>query len=79
MILQLITKTTEKGSEERFNALCNVLGKSIIGSLWVYATRDVDSIIETYLALPSIVSLLGIGTVRYLKVSSSLPNTQHQP
>jgi hypothetical protein len=70
VMLELVTKTTKHGSEERFDQLCQLLGKSIIGSLWVYASRDLDSIRATYNAFPSIVGLLGIGTVRYIKVKS---------
>jgi Tti2 family len=70
VILNLITKTTRHGSEERFDQLCQLLGKGIIGSLWVYATRDLDSIRATYHAIPSVLELLGFGTIRYLKVKS---------
>jgi hypothetical protein len=68
--LKLIANTTRQGTEERFELLRNLLGNSIIGSLWVYTAKDLESMRATYLVLPSVLNLFGIGSVIYLKVCS---------
>ena len=70
ILLRLISKTAGVNSEDRFNRLCLLLGKIIIGGLWVNI-RDSAVIAATYTCLPSITALLGIGTIKYLKVTTS--------
>ena len=67
----LIEKTTCPGSAQRFNHLCEMLGDSIIGSVWLYGSSEPDSIMATLEGLPVIMSELGIGVSRYLKVCVS--------
>ncbi|OBZ71884.1 hypothetical protein A0H81_08168 [Grifola frondosa] len=65
--ISLIHKTTTRESAARFDQLCSILGDGIIGSIWVYATRNPDALEASLDVLPEIVDALGIGTVRYLK------------
>jgi len=69
-LLTLIQHTTKPGSTERFNQLCVLLGESIIGSVWLYAANDKDTIEASVEVLPGVVSMLRVGCVRYLKVRS---------
>jgi len=66
-LTSLVLLTTSVGSEKQFDQLCSILGDGIMGSVWVYATRESDAIEASVDALPGIVQALGIGTVRYLK------------
>ncbi|KAL5527207.1 hypothetical protein ACEPAG_5998 [Sanghuangporus baumii] len=67
IILRLIDMTTSPDSAERFDQLCNLLGDHIIGAIWVFASRERETIEASMDILPSIVQPLGIGTVRYVK------------
>lgn len=67
--LAVLERTTEEGDEKRFDAVCDLLGERIVGGVWVYASREVDAIEATMDVIPEVVSILGIGTARYLKVS----------
>jgi hypothetical protein len=67
-ILSLIQLTTTPGSAERFNQLCALLGDAIIGGIWIYSPNDSDGILASIDVLPPVVSMLGIGSARYLKV-----------
>jgi len=53
--------------KERFNNLSSILGDGIIGSIWMYASRDLSTIKASIDVLPLVVEGLGIGSVRYLK------------
>jgi hypothetical protein len=61
----------DKG-KQRFDQLCSMLGDGIIGSIWMYASRDVATIKASIEVLPMLVEALDIGSVRYLKVSLQL-------
>ncbi|KAI0079759.1 hypothetical protein K474DRAFT_566633 [Panus rudis PR-1116 ss-1] len=65
--LTLVELTAAPGSVERFNQLCSLLGESIIGSIWLYASNDPETIEATLDVLPAIVFCLDIGVTRYLK------------
>ncbi|TFK56229.1 hypothetical protein OE88DRAFT_1641915 [Heliocybe sulcata] len=75
VLLTLIQQTTHPGSSERFNQLCQVLGESIIGSIWLYAANDKDTIQASVEVLPGVVNALGLGSVRYLK--ALIPQLTH--
>ena len=70
VILRLIEMTTSPGSAERFDQLCTLLGDHIVGAIWLYASREPETIEASMDVLPSVVHALGIGTVRYIKVRS---------
>ena len=55
-------------SEERFDRLSHLLGNSIIGGVWVYASSEEGVIRASLDVLPSVVHAMGIGTTRYLMV-----------
>ncbi|KAI0773742.1 hypothetical protein C8Q74DRAFT_1417939 [Fomes fomentarius] len=65
--LRLIDLTTDVGSASRFEQLCTLLGDSIIGNIWIYASQEPDAIQASVDAIPEIVRLLDVGTARYLK------------
>ena len=67
--VRLIERTTGEGSEARFEQLCSLLGDSIIGNIWVYASREPETLQASIDVIPDVVELLGIGSSRYLKVS----------
>ena len=60
--------TTPPASSTRFDQLCSLLGDGIIGNIWVYASRDPDTLQASIDVIPEIVRALEIGTTRYLKV-----------
>ena len=64
----LIERTTQPGSEERFTQLCALLGDGVIGSVWMYCSEDAEAIEASIDVLPIVVRALGIGATRYLKV-----------
>ena len=66
--VQLTTMTTPPASSTRFDQLCSLLGDGIIGNIWVYASRDPDTLQASIDVIPEIVRALDIGTTRYLKV-----------
>lgn len=72
-MLSLIRLTTSPGSVERFDQLCALLGDGIIGSVWMYTPHDLDAMLASLDVLPSVVSPLGIGSARYLKVGFKNP------
>ncbi|KAI0637670.1 hypothetical protein C8Q77DRAFT_1047712 [Trametes polyzona] len=63
----LVTTTTTLGSAARFEQLCSLLGDSIIGNIWVYASREIDTLQASLDALPEILEVLDVGSTRYLK------------
>ncbi|OSX60573.1 hypothetical protein POSPLADRAFT_1047984 [Postia placenta MAD-698-R-SB12] len=65
--VSLVLLTAPAGSEKRFNQLCEILGEGIIGSIWVYATRESEAIEASVDTLPTVVRALDVGAVRYLK------------
>ena len=67
--VRLTELTTADGSETRFDQLCDLLGDSIIGNVWLYAQRDPEALQASVEVIPKIVHALGVGTSRYLKVS----------
>lgn len=69
-MISLITLTTVPGSAQRFEKLCSILGDGIIGSIWLYGSRDLETIEATLEVLPQLIGALGIATTRFLKVSS---------
>jgi len=70
-VVTVASKNNDKG-KERFDKLCSILGDGIIGSVWMYASRDVSTIKASIDVLPLLVESLGIGSVRYLKVQQPL-------
>jgi hypothetical protein len=67
----LIERTTQPGSEQRFTQLCALLGDGVIGSVWMYSSEDADAVEASVGVLPILVRALGIGATRYLKVRFS--------
>ncbi|KAI0334924.1 hypothetical protein GY45DRAFT_1065421 [Cubamyces sp. BRFM 1775] len=65
--IQLINATTIVGSASRFDQLCSLLGESIIGNIWIYASREPEALQASVDCIPAIVESLGIGATRYLK------------
>ncbi|KAI9512928.1 hypothetical protein F5148DRAFT_972809, partial [Russula earlei] len=65
--VDLIKRTTESGSEQRFTKLCALLGGNVIGSVWMYGSEDADAVEASVDVLPVVVRALGIGATRYLK------------
>ena len=76
MNLRLIDTLTDPGSVEKFDRLCHLLGQNIIGGIWIYATNEPRVIEASISVLPNIIRALGIGTTRYLKVSSCTTDIQ---
>lgn len=66
--LKLIDRTAPRDSAARFNQCCALLGESIIGNIWIYASQNADTIEATLDVLPEIVGFLSLGAARYLKV-----------
>jgi len=62
----LIERTTQPGSEQRFTQLCALLGDGVIGSIWMYSS-EAEAIEASIDVLPIVVRVLGIGATRYLK------------
>lgn len=72
VLLKLIDLTTEPDTVDRFDKQCHILGDKIIGGVWVYASQN-QAIIEASMdVLPALVSALGVGSVRFLKVLCSV-------
>ena len=67
----LIERTTQPGSEERFTQFCALLGDGVIGSVWMYSSEDAEAVEASIDVLPIVVRALGIGATRYLKVRFS--------
>ncbi|RPD62074.1 hypothetical protein L226DRAFT_613398 [Lentinus tigrinus ALCF2SS1-7] len=65
--VQLTELTTVPASSTRFDQLCSVLGDSIIGNIWVYASREPGTLQASVDVIPAVVRALGIGAARYLK------------
>jgi hypothetical protein len=70
-MLSLIKLTTSPGSAQRFDRLCDLLDDGIIGGVWMYMPDDPGCMLASLDVLPSIICTLGIGSVRYLKVSTT--------
>lgn len=71
--LTLVERYTEADSSDRLDKLFDLLGNHIIGTIWIYAARDADTIEATVDVLPRVVRSLGISTCRFLKVSLGIP------
>ena len=69
--VNIIERTTEYGSEQRFSQLSALLGDGVIGSVWMYSSEDVDTVGASVDVLPIVVRALGVGSTRYLKVSTN--------
>lgn len=65
--LTLINLTNTPGSQIRFDKLCALLGDSIIGNIWIYASMEPESVQATLDVIPGVIEMLGIGCTRYLK------------
>ena len=70
-VTNLVERTTQSGSEQRFTQLCALLGDGVIGSVWMYSGEDADAVEASVDVLPILVRALGIGATRYLKVNFS--------
>jgi Tti2 family len=68
-VTDLIERTTQPGSEQRFTQLCALLGDGMIGSVWMYSSEDPDAVEASIDVLSILVRALGVGATRYLKVS----------
>jgi hypothetical protein len=66
--LLLIELTTSPDSGQRFEQLCALLGDSIIGEIWVFCSNEVDTLTASVDVLPPVLTALGVGCSRYLKV-----------
>ncbi|KAG8837691.1 hypothetical protein FRC18_008471 [Serendipita sp. 400] len=66
-MLDLIFKTTQPGSSERFDRLFALLGDNMIGGAWSFGYRMPLLIQTTYEVLPLILEPLGLASVRFLK------------
>jgi hypothetical protein len=64
----LIERTTQPSSEQRFTQLCVLLSDGVIGSVWMYSSEDADAVEASIDVLPILVRALRIGATRYLKV-----------
>lgn len=67
VILRLSEMLTTPQSAERFDHLCQVVGESIIGGVWIYASNELSTVEASMDVLPLLIHALGVGTVRYLK------------
>lgn len=69
--LTLLSTTVDgsKPSSERFHQLSSLLGEGIISGIWLYAEDKPQVVLATFDSLPPLLGALGIGTVRFLKVS----------
>ncbi|KAH9991620.1 hypothetical protein BJV74DRAFT_884788 [Russula compacta] len=66
-VVNLIERTTQPGSEQRFTQLCALLSDGVIGSVWMYSSEDAEAVEASVDVLPIVVHALGIGAKRYLK------------
>jgi hypothetical protein len=62
------TDAENKPSSERFDQLSFLLGEGIISGIWLYAEDKPEVVLATFDSLPQLLAVLGIGTVRFLKV-----------
>lgn len=69
--LVLVERTTQPGSSQRFDRLCALLGDGIIDTVWAYASLDAPTIKATLDVTPDILKALGVGSARYLRVSTN--------
>lgn len=67
LTVTLTSRTTQVGSQERFDALCALLGEGIIAGIWVYAFDKPDPLRATLDALPEVIKALDIGCTRFLR------------
>ncbi|KAH7097590.1 hypothetical protein BKA62DRAFT_623655 [Auriculariales sp. MPI-PUGE-AT-0066] len=65
--IRLVNTIYDGDSAERLDRLFHLLGQSVIGTVWGYASQDEETINATIDLLPSIFDELGISTCRYLK------------
>ncbi|KAG8977881.1 hypothetical protein FRC05_000409 [Tulasnella sp. 425] len=63
----LIALTTEVGSRERFDQLCECLSTGIIGGVWIFAGENLEAMEASIETLLPLVEALDIGCCRYLK------------
>ena len=70
LTVKLTALTTRIGSQERFDALCALLGEGIITGIWVYAFDKPDALRSSLDALPEVFQALDIGCTRFLRVSN---------
>ncbi|KAH8985889.1 hypothetical protein EDB92DRAFT_2024276, partial [Lactarius akahatsu] len=76
--VNLIERTTERGSEQRFSQLSALLGEGMIGSVWMYSSEDADTVEASVDVLPIVVRALGVGATRYLKANPPRRLTRYQ-
>ena len=74
--IRLLELTTAPKSAKRFDELCAILGDGIIGSVWVYSTNEPEVLQASLDVLPTVVTALGIGASRYLKVRDGVISTE---
>ena len=70
----LIYLTTSEGSEQRFEMLCELMTKAIIGGAWSYGGNQLSTMEASVQVLPPLIHALGLGTARFLKVALLSPN-----
>ena len=73
--IRLVELTTPPRSAKRFEELCTILGDGIIGSVWLYSSQEPDVLQASLDVLPAVLSTLGIGASRYLKVRDGVIST----
>lgn len=66
--LSLTLLTTRAGERAHFDQLCLLLGEGVIGGVWFYGYEKEEVILASIEALPNLITALGIGCVRFLKV-----------
>ncbi|KAH6915500.1 hypothetical protein BKA70DRAFT_1259118, partial [Coprinopsis sp. MPI-PUGE-AT-0042] len=66
--VRLTLLTTQVGSQQRFDALCALLGDGIITGIWVYAFDKPDILRATLDALPEVIKTLDLGCCRFLRL-----------
>jgi len=74
-VTDLIERTTQPGSEQRFTQLCALLGDGVIGSVWMYSSEDADAVEASVDVLPILVRALGIGATR--RCQALIPQLMH--
>ncbi|KAG9043213.1 hypothetical protein FS837_009858 [Tulasnella sp. UAMH 9824] len=65
---RLIELTTEVGSRERFDRLCECLSTGVVGGVWIFAGEKLDAMEASIETLLPLVDALKVGCCRYLKV-----------
>lgn len=66
--LTFVERTTTPSSKERYELLWSLVADNFIGGAWIYGTRSNEMMETSVESLTPVIRLLGIGSVRFLKV-----------